>query len=137
MSETVNTSERHLGIVKWFGSGGYGFVTNFKTKEDIFVHHTGISSVMDCWKVLYPGEYVYFSLSGIDSDKYKYQAVNVTGVEGGPLRCETLFLLKKERDTYNSQNGRSTRDRSTRRRSSDNNTDADASTTTNETQTEQ
>jgi len=34
----------------------------------------------------------------------KSQAVNVTGVRGGPLRCETLSLLRQERDEYNSEN---------------------------------
>ena len=35
-SSTTNT-ERVLGLVKWF-QGGFGFVTNFDTKEDVFVH---------------------------------------------------------------------------------------------------
>ena len=57
---TVSTSsDRILGLVKWF-QGGFGFVTNFDTKEDVFVHHSSVNTTADCWKLLYPGEYVDF-----------------------------------------------------------------------------
>ena len=95
---TAASSERLLGHVKWF-KGGFGFVTNFDTKEDVFVHHTGVTTSVECWKLLYPGEYVDFSLGSTDDGKS--QAVNITGVRGGPLRCETLALLRQERDNYN------------------------------------
>ena len=42
-------TEQVLGIVKWF-HGGFGFVTNFETKEDVFVHHTGITTTIDLHK---------------------------------------------------------------------------------------
>ena len=99
-SSTTNT-ERVLGLVKWF-QGGFGFVTNFDTQEDVFVHHTSVTTTVDCWKMLYPGEYVYFSVGTMEDGKS--QAVNVTGVRGGPLRCETLALLRQERDEYNREN---------------------------------
>ena len=99
-SSTTDT-ERVLGLVKWF-QGGFGFVTNFDTQEDVFVHHTSVTTTVDCWKLLYPGEYVYFSVGTMEDGKS--QAVNVTGVRGGPLRCETLALLRQERDEYNSEN---------------------------------
>jgi len=99
---TVSTdTERVLGLVKWF-QGGFGFVTNFDTQEDVFVHHTSVTTTVDCWKLLYPGEYVYFSVGTMEDGKS--QAVNVTGVRGGPLRCETLSLLRQERDEYNNEN---------------------------------
>ena len=99
---TVSTdTERVLGLVKWF-QGGFGFVTNFDTQEDVFVHHTSVTTTVDCWKLLYPGEYVYFSVGTMEDGKS--QAVNVTGVRGGPLRCETLALLRQERDEYNREN---------------------------------
>ena len=99
---TVSTSsERVLGLVKWF-QGGFGFVTNFDTKEDVFVHHSSVTTTVDCWKMLYPGEYVYFSVGTMEDGKS--QAVNVTGVREGPLRCETLALLRQERDEYNREN---------------------------------
>ena len=99
---TVSTSsERVLGLVKWF-QGGFGFVTNFDTKEDVFVHHSSVTTTVDCWKLLYPGEYVDFSVETMEDGKS--QAANVTGVRGGPLRCETLALLRQERDEYNREN---------------------------------
>lgn len=110
MSNT-ETTERNLGIVKWFGKGGYGFITNFQTKEDVFVHHSGITTLIDCWKVLNLGEYVWYSLESTPDGKYSHQAVNVTGVEGGPLLCETQHLAKQEREAYNTKNGRSRRSR--------------------------
>ena len=101
-------TEQVLGIVKWF-QGGFGFVTNFETKEDVFVHHTSITTTVDCWKMLYPGEYVYFSVGSMEDGKT--QALNITGVRGGPLRCETLALLKAEREEHNRENGRPPRPR--------------------------
>jgi cold shock CspA family protein len=117
---TVSTStDRVLGLVKWF-QGGFGFVTNFETKEDVFVHHSSVTTTVECWKMLYPGEYVDFSVGTMDDGKS--QAVNVTGVRGGPLRCETLSLLRQEREEYNrdnqstEQDGHSTRNTSGRSR---------------------
>jgi cold shock CspA family protein len=97
---TTETSERFLGIVKWF-TGGHGFVTNFDTKEDVFVHHSNLNVSVDCWKRLYPGEYVDFSVGPSDGDSDKTEAKDVTGVRHGPLRCETNALLRHERDEYN------------------------------------
>ena len=107
-SENTNTninttSTSTLGIVKWF-QGGFGFITNFETNEDLFVHHSGVQATVDCWKILYPGEYVHYTLNTMEDGKI--QAVNVTGVSGGPLRCETLALLRNEREAHNEANGR-------------------------------
>lgn len=100
-TSSTTSNERVLGLVKWF-QGGFGFVTNFDTKEDVFVHHSSVTTTVDCWKLLYPGEYVDFSIETMEDGKS--QAVNVTGVRGGPLRCETLALLRQERDEYNREN---------------------------------
>ena len=97
---STETTERFLGIVKWF-TGGHGFVTNFDTKEDVFVHHSNLNVSVDCWKRLYPGEYVDFSVGPSDGDSDKTEAKDVTGVRRGPLRCETNALLRRERDEYN------------------------------------
>lgn len=113
---TVSTStDRVLGLVKWF-QGGFGFVTNFETKEDVFVHHSSVTTTVDCWKMLYPGEYVDFSVGTMDDGKS--QAVNVTGVRGGPLRCETLSLLRQERDEYNRENQSTDQDNQSTRNTS-------------------
>ena len=59
----TTTDESYVGRIKWFNSPrGYGFVTNVRTNEDFFVHHSGISVREECWKTLYPGEYVSYSL---------------------------------------------------------------------------
>ena len=45
---------------------------------------------------------MYYSVGTMEDGKS--QAVNVTGVREGPLRCETLALLRQERDEYNREN---------------------------------
>ena len=88
-----------IGRIKWFDSKkGFGFVTCCDTEKDIFVHHSKITTSGDCWKTLYPGEYVSYEL---DESESKTQAVNVTGVMGGPLLCETRSELSKRRKEYN------------------------------------
>ena len=90
-----NNTETYLGRIKWFNSKkGYGFITNCTTSEDIFVHHSGITVTSDCWKALFPGEYVQYELETTD---VKTQAVNIRGVEGGPLLCETRNEINKQR----------------------------------------
>ena len=77
-----------LGQVKWFDTKlGYGFITVL-TKDhkgsDIFVHQTNISPLETEFRTLLKGEYVSLNVSNDD----KVQAVNVTGVLGGSLRCD-------------------------------------------------
>ena len=94
-----NTSK--LGRIKWFNSTkGYGFVTDCTSNEDVFVHHSGISVKTECWKTLFPGEYVTYEVH-VDESK-KSHAVNITGVHGGPLLCETKHELNKQRKEYKS-----------------------------------
>jgi cold shock CspA family protein len=77
-----------LGQVKWFDNKlGYGFITvlNNEHKEtDIFVHQTNIFPLETEYRTLMKGEYVSLNVS----DDSKIQAVNVTGVLGGSLRCD-------------------------------------------------
>lgn len=81
-------SETQLGCVKWFnGKRGYGFITNVDTGDDVFVHHSGLTVNVDCWKNLFKGEYVEYSLE--TSEDGKSTASNVTGVRGGKLMCES------------------------------------------------
>jgi len=93
-------SSRQLGIVKWFNNkAGFGFVTTLEDSgKDIFVHHTGVSVDREQYKYLVQGEYVEFDLSKSDNSEHEWQAVNVKGVRGGLLMCETRYLNRQERE---------------------------------------
>jgi len=77
-----------LGQVKWFDNKlGYGFITvldNTHKGTDIFVHQTNIFPLETEYRTLMKGEYVSMNVS----DDSKIQAMNVTGVLGGSLRCD-------------------------------------------------
>ncbi|MDE1547875.1 cold-shock protein [Jeotgalibaca caeni] len=50
------------GIVKWFSNEkGYGFIETVDTKEDIFVHFTGINQ--EGFKTLNEGQQVSFTIA--------------------------------------------------------------------------
>ena len=84
-SRTVGDS---LGQVKWFDNKlGYGFITvlnNDHSGKDVFVHQTNVHPSESEYRTLSKGEYVSLNVS---SDK-QAQALNVTGVLGGTLRCD-------------------------------------------------
>jgi CspA family cold shock protein len=89
-----NTETKTSGRVKWFNnSSGYGFITatdGDKTSEDVFVHHSALETGEQQYKYLVLGEYVEFEWSEvIDKESHKWQASNVTGINGGKLMCET------------------------------------------------
>lgn len=82
------------GVVKWFNNkSGFGFITvcdggDYKDK-DIFVHYTSIRVANQQYKYLVQGEYVDFTLVKADSKtQHEFQAMNVSGVKGGPIMCE-------------------------------------------------
>jgi CspA family cold shock protein len=85
-------SENHgefLGYCKWFNSKiGYGFIKvmdgEHKSK-DIFVHHSGIEPKNSNFKTLTQGEYISLNIT---NGKNGLQAINVSGVNGGPLMCD-------------------------------------------------
>jgi len=99
-------SSRQLGIVKWFNNkAGFGFVTTLEDSgKDIFVHHTGVSVDREQYKYLVQGEYVEFDLSKSDNSEHEWQAVNVKGVRGGLLMCETRYLNRQEREQHSANN---------------------------------
>jgi len=86
--------ERLLGQVKWFNNkAGYGFITvndGEHSGKEIFIHYTTIrTSNKDQYKYLVQGEYVEFNLVKSATEKHEYQAVDISGIKGGPLMCET------------------------------------------------
>ena len=88
-------SEKQTGQVKWFNNKkGYGFITNLDTKEDVFVHHSGLQVGQDVYRTLYQGEYVEFSSSTDPAGKKC--AVEVCGIRGGTLMCEVQTRAPRE-----------------------------------------
>ena len=90
------STTRITGKVKWFNSkAGYGFITACEGElvdKDIFVHYSSIKADSSHYKYLTQGEYVDFSLTKPANEKHEYHAVDVTGVKGGPILCETRRL---------------------------------------------
>ena len=86
---------KFVGQCKWFNDLlGYGFVTvcdgNDKGK-DIFVHHSGIMPLNSNYRTLKKGEYLNFDIiNGMNG----LQAVDVTGINGGPLMCDFVSTTK-------------------------------------------
>ena len=85
------------GMVKWFNSkSGFGFITVCSESEhkgsDIFVHYSAIRSANTQYKYLIQGEYVDFDLVSTETGEHKFNAADVTGVNGGAIMCETRRL---------------------------------------------
>lgn len=92
MSGVTQTSV--IGRVKWFNpKQGYGFITvteGTHSGEDIFVHHSAIQVNKEQFKYLVQGEYVHFQMQDApEESEHSHIAVNVSGVSGGKLMCET------------------------------------------------
>ena len=98
--QMADTTPRNTGRVKWFNNkAGYGFITWNPSagaeSEDIFVHHSALTTEKDQFRYLVEGEYVTFSVS-TTSDKTT--ASNVTGPDGGKLMCETRRERREQND---------------------------------------
>ena len=86
-------AERKNGRVKWFNARrGYGFITNIDDEQgsadDIFVHHSTLTTKEGVYKTLYLGEFVEYGETKDDTGKIL--AASVTGIKGQPLMCESL-----------------------------------------------
>jgi cold shock CspA family protein len=104
-------SQRVTARVKWFNNkNGYGFASTLGDDvKDVFVHHTSIKVSKEQYRYLIQGEYVDLDLSPItdEKSKHKWQSANVTGVQGGPLMCETREEMRassKDRKGEDSSN---------------------------------
>ena len=81
------------GTVKWFNNkAGFGFITvccdcEYKNK-DIFVHYSSIRVSNSQYKYLVQGEYVNFTLVKANHNTHEFQAMDVSGIGGGPIMCE-------------------------------------------------
>jgi CspA family cold shock protein len=107
--EVTNEPEILTGRVKWFNNKtGFGFITvtdGSNVGSDIFVHHSSINVLSEQYKYLVQGEYVEFVLSSTQGGQHEFQAVNVTGIKGGKLMCETIYEMKLARTNYKSVEG--------------------------------
>ena len=105
-SAAASSSDRLTGRVKWFNNkAGYGFITvtdGSRSGSDIFVHHSVIGVASQQYKYLVQGEYVDFELSATQGGAHEFQAINVVGIKGGKLMCETRHEFKMTRSAYKS-----------------------------------
>jgi len=89
----LQSEERLLGQVKWFNNkAGYGFITvndGEHSGKDIFIHYSTIRTTNSQYKYLVQGEYVEFNLVKSTTDNHEFQAVDISGIKGGLLMCET------------------------------------------------
>ena len=92
----MEVPQRNIGMVDWFDKKkGYGFVLNKDDNDkQIFVHLSAITTTTDCYKLLFPGEYIEFT---VGVGKNGNQCEGVTGVSKGPLQCETLQNIRNKR----------------------------------------
>jgi len=138
---TTNTSttERIVGQVKWFNNNlNYGFITivtpNFTlpdgASQDVFVHQSHINPQRSTYRTLYKGEYVSFELTAVGDNgetNHAYQAVSVTGVEGGDLMCDIStqhpFRSNQRRNRRNYDNRDNNRRQRTNTRNNNRNSD--------------
>ena len=101
---TSTTGARFIGRVKWFNNkAGYGFITvtdGAQSGSDMFVHHSAIAVASQQYKYLVQGEYVELNVVKAQGGSHEYQAVDVAGIKGGKLMCETRFDFKAARNNY-------------------------------------
>ncbi len=98
------------GCVKWFNSRHkYGFITVTSEGEyknvDLFVHQSNLNTKEPCYRFLIAGENVKFEVKITTDDKHPSQAVNVSEINGGSLKCE---LPRQQNQSYQSHEDKST-----------------------------
>jgi cold shock CspA family protein len=102
MSDSQDTSSRMVGQVKWFNNkAGYGFITvndGEQAGKDIFIHYSAIRVTNSQYKYLVQGEYVEFDLVKSTNDTHEFQAVDISGIKGGALMCETRRVNRVKDD---------------------------------------
>ena len=96
------------GCVKWFNSKHkYGFITVSTEGEykniDLFVHQSNINTKEPCYRFLIAGENVKFEVKVTNDEKHPSQAVNVSELNGGSLKCE----VPRQQSNYSGQSNQS------------------------------
>lgn len=113
-----STTERRVGQVKWFNNkAGYGFITITENdvQKDIFTHYSTIQVANSQYKYLIQGEYVEFDLVDSTNESHEIQAINVTGINRGPLMCETRKVNQSGKEDPVGPTGRPARKPTTRK----------------------
>ena len=98
------------GCVKWFNSKHkYGFITVTSEGEykniDLFVHQSNLNTKEPCYRFLIAGENVKFEVKITNDEKHPSQAVNISEINGGSLKCE---LPRQQNQSYQSREDNST-----------------------------
>jgi len=110
----TTTIPQLTGRVKWFNNkAGFGFITvcedsGEQSGKDIFVHFSSIGVKDNQYKYLVQGEYVDFYLVKPDGGNHEFHAVDVKGIKGGSLMCETRKKTFSERSARASTETRET-----------------------------
>lgn len=99
--EQVNISDSaYRGVCKWFNNRlGYGFVTVVSDGDkgaDVFVHQTNLKPHKSTYRTLSQGEYIQFNIEESNNGK---QAINVTGIDSGPLMCDNSVINKENEES--------------------------------------
>ena len=103
---TTACDKKFAGCVKWFNmKTGFGFLTvvqgvcenALKVGSEIFVHHSNVKVTEEQYRFLVQGEYVEFDVSNVANGQHSCQAINVTGMFGGKLMCETRNEVRQQR----------------------------------------
>jgi cold shock CspA family protein len=104
------------GCVKWFNSRHkYGFITVTSEGEyknvDLFVHQSNLNTKEPCYRFLIAGENVKFEVKITTDEKHPSQAVNVSEMNGGSLKCElprqhnSSYQPREHNSTHNGDGG--------------------------------
>jgi cold shock CspA family protein len=114
-SSDENSNVVTRGRVKWFNNrAGYGFITvssGDHKNEDVFVHHSAVQVKQEQYRYLVQGEYVDFKLCAVNDESHKWQAGEVSGVDGEKLMCETRLESRVSRSTRGDSSGERTASR--------------------------
>ena len=106
MATAAVCDKKLAGCVKWFNmKTGFGFLTtvqgvcgnDLKVGSEIFVHHSNVKVAEEQYRFLVQGEYVEFDVSNVANGQHSCQAINVTGMFGGKLMCETRNEVRQQR----------------------------------------
>ena len=96
---------------KWFNrQSGWGFLVLTSSAgeyagDEIFVHYNTLQCTKDVFRYLTAGEYVSVQIGQTDDAKRPWQAIKVTGIDGGILLCES-----RDDDRATKKPGRSSSD---------------------------